>query len=127
MVERISMADALARGFDKGSKFKNIKTVYDGREYHSQKEANYAADLDRLKKAADKKDRVISWEPQVEFKIVINGHKICSYFLDFLVKYGDGRTEYIDVKSEFTRSDKTYRIKKKLMLAVHQIDIKEAL
>lgn len=105
-----------------GSKYNNVKTIYKGREYHSKKEADYAMQLDQLMNAKNKADRVKSWTPQVSYHLVVNKKKICTYILDFLVVYADGRTEHIDVKGVIT---KEYSIKKKLMLAVHNIAIKE--
>ncbi len=106
----------------KRSKYRNKKTQYNGKMYHSKKEAKYAEDLDRAMHAKHKKDRVVSWEPQVRYDIVVNGQKICTYVLDFLVKYGDGRIEYVDVKGY--RTD-VYTIKAKLMKAVLGIEITE--
>jgi len=104
------------------SKYGNVITEYNGRKYHSKKEAIYAKTLDMQKMAMSIHDRVISWTPQVSFTIQVNGHHICKYILDFEVIYADGHTEYIDVKGKVTD---VYRIKKALMFAVHGIEIKE--
>lgn len=109
---------------NKRSKYGNKKTEYNGRTYHSKKEALYAEGLDTAMHAKDEKERVVSWKPQVRYDIVVNGQKICAYILDFLVEYGDGRVEYVDVKSKGTITD-VYRIKSKLMKAVLGIEITE--
>lgn len=112
------------------NKWNNQKTEYNGYEFMSKKEADFARLLDNSKKARDPKDRVLSYKKQVPFKIVVNGHNICKYILDFEVLYADGHKEYIDVKafdkrkSKFLTTD-TYRLKKKLLLATHGIEIIE--
>lgn len=113
------------------NKWNNQRTEYNGYTYMSKKEANFAMSLDNCKKAHDPKDRVLSYDKQVPFPIVVNGQKICKYILDFKVAYADGRIEYIDVKafdkkkSKFLSTD-TYKLKKKLVEAIYGITIKEA-
>jgi hypothetical protein len=107
---------------DRKSKYGNLKTEYDGYVYMSKKEANYAQQLDYLKKAKDPRDKVISFERQVPFQIILNGVKICKYMADFKVIFGDGHIEIIDVKGVRTQ---TYRLKKKLVEAQYGIVIKE--
>lgn len=102
------------------NKYGNKKTIYNGKIYDSKKEANRAFELDMLKKAKLVED----FEAQFPLSIIINGVKVCKYVADFKVKYSD-RVEYEDVKSDYTKRLPLYRIKKKLVLAVLGIDIKE--
>lgn len=88
----------------------------------SKKEAGYAQELDYLKKARDPKNRVVSFERQVPFQIVVNGIKICKYLADFKVHYADGRIEIVDVKGVRTQM---YRLKKRLVEAQFGIIIRE--
>lgn len=104
------------------SKYGNIKEEYNGEIYMSKAEARYARFLDLSKKAVHSKQRVASWERQVPYLIEINGVKICKYLADFRVTYCDGTVEVVDVKGY--RTD-IYRIKKKLVKAVHGIEIIE--
>lgn len=104
------------------SKYGNKKTEYNGRVYDSKKEAEYAEELDLCRKVRAKQDKVVHVEAQVPYQITVNGQKICKYILDFKVTYADGRVEYVDVKGVKTS---VYRLKKKLMKACHDIDIKE--
>lgn len=107
----------------RGSKYRNKRTTYNGTTYDSKREAEYRKDLDLL--AGDTvplPDRVISIEEQVRYVIKVNDVKICTYVLDFRVTYGDGRKEHVDVKGMKTG---VYKLKKKLMAAVHGIDIIE--
>ena len=65
---------------------------------------------------------------QVKYRIVIDSYKICTYIADFSYK---DLTTFLqptiveDVKSEYTKKMPIYRLKKKLMLAVFGIEIKE--
>jgi hypothetical protein len=96
--------------------------TYGGVLYDSKLEKTYRTKLELLKKTTDPNKRVISIEEQVPFVFNVNGHKICTYLLDFRVTYGDGRIEHIDVKGVATD---LYRVKKKLLLACYGIEIKE--
>lgn len=106
----------------KRSKYNSKKTFYDGVEYDSKKEADYAAKLDLLRKATDPHERVVRVERQVAFILqdkftdaTGKKHLPIKYFCDFLVNYADGRQEIVDVKSFGTMTD-VYKIKKKLLL-----------
>ena len=105
-----------------GNKYKNIRTVYNGYEYMSKKEANYAERLDQLKHAKLPSERVISYKNQVPFQIELNSKKICKYIADFKVLYQDGHIEIVDVKGVRTQ---VYSLKKKLVEAQYGIKIIE--
>lgn len=105
----------------KNSKYKGIPTeTRDGQKFQSHHEANYYNTL-LLRKAARE---VVDFERQVRFEIVVNGVFICEYYLDFRVVFPDGHVEHVDTKSEATLTP-VYRLKKKLMLAVHGIELIE--
>ena len=103
------------------SKYGNKKTEYLGDIYDSKKEADFAKQLDLMKHAKGR-DRVLRYYRQIPYKLEVNGQLICTYILDFLVEYFDGRKEFIDVKG--VRTD-IYKIKKKLLKALYNIDILE--
>lgn len=107
---------------DRKSKYGNIKTEYNGVVFMSKKEARYAEQLDFLKKASKDHERVVSYEMQVPYKVVVNGKHICKYLADFKVLYADGHVEIVDVKGVRTN---VYSIKKKLVEALHDIEIIE--
>lgn len=94
-------------------KYKNIKT----NGYHSKKEAKRAFDLKMLEKAGV----ITDLKEQVSFDLIVNGMLICRYVCDFQYMK-DGKLITEDVKGY---KDKVYRIKRKLMLAIHNIDIFE--
>ena len=106
-----------------GSKYKNKKTIYNGTLYDSKKEAAYRQELDMLSgPSIPLAEKVVKIEEQVRYKMVVNEKKICTYVLDFKVTYAAGRIEHVDVKGMRTT---VYKLKKKLMLACHGIDIVE--
>jgi hypothetical protein len=109
------------------------KTKYGNRKtdgYDSAREASFAKRLEQLRLAADHRERVAEIERQVRFTLIPaqrgpDGKLIerkCDYVADFRVRYADGRTEVIDVKGCKTPD---YIIKRKLMLHVHGIAVRE--
>jgi hypothetical protein len=95
--------------------------TYKGIVYDSGFEMAYAQNLDLKLKAGV----VLKWDRQVRYDIVVNSCKIGFYKLDFLVTYNDGTVEHIDCKSTPKMVDSTYKLKKKLIKALYDIDIKE--
>ena len=103
------------------NKYNNIKTVINGITFDSKKEAAYYGIL-KLKQKAGLIDR---FEMQVRYDLVVNNVNIGFYKADF-VTYKHGKVfEVIDVKSEITNKLPVYRLKKKLMKAIYEIDIVE--
>lgn len=76
------------------NKYGARKTEYNGRKYDSMKEAEYAQNLDFLKRAGE----IVGWEPQVRIPLVVREKKICVYVLDFRVEHNDGTIEWVEVK-----------------------------
>lgn len=119
----MTLQEALAQiAKESASKYHNVPTVYDGRTYHSRKEADYAKFLDASRRAVKLRDRVTKIEPQVRYPFKVNDVLICTYVLDFRVTYADGRVEHVDVKGFATG---VYQIKRKLMRACYGIDLIE--
>lgn len=101
------------------SKYRNVRT--DG--YASKKEADRAGELALMERNGD----IRALEKQPRFVIEVNGRRVCSYVGDF--RYYDVRKhEWVleDVKSNATKT-RLYELKKKLMAAVHNIQIREVL
>ena len=76
------------------NKYKAERQTFDGRSYHSKKEADYAVNLAWKKKAGEIKEII----PQYKLDIRVNGKHITNYFIDFKVIYSDNRIELIEVK-----------------------------
>lgn len=104
------------------SKYNNVKVRWNDMWFDSIYEMNAAKNLESMRKAKNKRDRVVDVQYQVKFRIVVNKAKICDYIADFVVEFADGRVEVIDAKGMRTS---VYRLKQKMMKAVHGIDIVE--
>ena len=110
----------------RGNKYgvaKKEDRTYKGEVFDSKKEMNYYIKLLQLQTAVNPKNRVIHIVRQFVYPLAVNGVLICKYKLDFIVRYADERIEYIDVKGVKTP---VYQLKKKLMKAIYNIEIKEA-
>lgn len=106
----------------KRSKYKSVKTAVDGITFDSKKESQRWGVLLLL----EKRGEITELERQPEYDLSFNGVLICKYKGDFSYKLkGTNRITVEDVKSDYTRKLPVYRIKKKLMLACYNIEIKE--
>ena len=106
------------------SKYHNRKTTIDGVEFASQKEARRFCELRLLERAG----AVTDLRRQVKFELIpaqrIDGkvaERACSYVADF-VYMENGQQVVEDAKGMRTQE---YRLKRKLMLWVHGIRIRE--
>lgn len=93
------------------NKYKAVKQTFNGRSYHSKKEAAFAQEL-HLRKLAGEITEII---PQYPLRLYVNGKKICNYFMDFKVIYPDESVELIEVKGFETD---VWRLKWKLTEAL---------
>ncbi len=101
------------------SKFGNIPQRVDGIFFHSKKEARHYKVLKAMQQAGIIRDL----ETQPKFKLDFNNVHICNYFADF--QYFDNelnREIVVDVKGVKTQ---VYKRKKRLMLAIHGIEVEE--
>lgn len=99
------------------NKFGAIRTTVDGIKFHSRKEA---ARYEVLRDLASS-GQISELRLQVSHTLTVNGMKICRYISDF--EYvEDGLPIVEDVKGRLTD---VYKLKKKLMLACHNISIRE--
>lgn len=101
------------------SKYSNVKTEVDGILFDSKAEARRYGELKLLKESG----AITHLQLQPKFPIAVNGEKICTYIADF--SYHDtesGQWKIEDVKGMVTP---IYRLKKKLVKAIHKITITE--
>lgn len=113
----------------KRSKFGNVASVIDGLRFDSKKEARRWVELLTLQKAGT----IRNLRHHVRFDLVVNGVKISHYTADAVyeeyVKEKDNWREIVeDTKSESSyvnRRDRSYGIRKKLMKALYNINIRE--
>lgn len=105
----------------KASKYRNIKT--DG--FASKKEAKRYQELLLLEKAED----ISGLRTQVKYPLVVNDQLICTYIADFVYDEWSSMSKYAVCKRvvEDCKGFRTpvYKLKKKLMDAIHHIVIKE--
>lgn len=102
----------------KRHKYNAKRVVIDGFKFDSQAEAKRYGELKLLWRAG----KITALVLQPRFPIVVNGEKICTYVADFMYETDDGEKIIEDTKGFLTD---VYVIKKKLMLAVHGVSIKE--
>lgn len=102
------------------NKFRNVPTVVHGIRFDSKREAKYWVDLTLREMGRDIRDL----QRQVRFPLVVAGIKIGTYVADFVYHDNSGR-HVVDVKSPATAKLPVYRIKKKLMAALHGIHVEE--
>jgi hypothetical protein len=98
-------------------KYRNQPTIIAGRRFDSKAEAMRYLQLLSLVQAGE----IEQLECQVRYPLKVNGELICTYVADF--RYlTSGLIVVEDVKGFATRE---YKLKKKLMLAIHGIKIQE--
>ncbi len=105
----------------------NARVTVDGLVFDSKREAARWQQLQLLERAGE----IRNLERQVPYPCVVNDWKICVYRADFryeerepaLVTGWRAVTE--DSKSPHLRKDRVYRIKFKLVQALHGIQIRE--
>jgi hypothetical protein len=105
----------LVGGRRKG-KYHNVKVVDSAGVFDSKREYARWRDLAALQSAGE----ISSLARQVTFRIVVNDVPVCKYVADF-VYVENGKRIVEDVKGVETAA---FKLKKKLMLAVHGIDIR---
>lgn len=76
------------------NKYKAVKQTFNGRSYHSKKEAQYAQTLHLRKLAGEIKEII----PQYKLALYVKGKLICNYYIDFKVVLPDDRVQLIEVK-----------------------------
>jgi hypothetical protein len=105
----------------KPSKYRNVKTEIDGITFDSKREANRYLQL----ALAQKNGRIRDLRMQYVYPIVINGVRVCDYRADFRYEeFASGSWVVVVEDAKGLKVD-AYILKKKLMLAVHGITIKE--
>lgn len=103
----------------KPSKYGNLATYVDGKRFASKREAERYQTLVLLERAGE----IRALECQPRYPLDIGSHRICVYVADFRYNIpATGETIVEDSKGCRTRE---YLLKKKLMLAIHDIEIRE--
>lgn len=109
------------------NKYKNKKVVVDNILFDSKKEANYYTKLKILRDAGKIVDLELQkrFVLQQGFKLHGKTYRAITYIADFVYKDSKGQVHVVDVKSEATKKDKVYRLKKKMLAYKFGIEIEE--
>lgn len=107
------------------SKYKAIKTVQDGIEFDSKKEAERYSELKLLEKAGRIEDiqLQVKFELQPAFEFLGKKIKAINYIADFV--YFDKRTKQKVVEDVKGMKTPVYKLKKKMFEYHYKIEIKE--
>lgn len=105
----------------KPPKYGNRKVIEaDGLTHDSRKEFRRWQELQLRERAGE----ISHLRRQPVFDLIVNGELVCRYVAD--AAYDEGGALVVeDTKSEATRKNRTYVLKKKLMRACHGIQIRE--
>lgn len=98
------------------SKYGNVRTLYDGIWFASDREAKRYAKLKLLLRAGEISDL----RRQVSFKLVVQGTHVTTYRADFVYLNKKGETVVDDAKGYKTEE---FKIKAKLMHALLGIEV----
>ena len=96
---------------------KEARTV-DNICFDSLKESRRYRDLKLLQSAG----KIVDLDVQIKYLLTVNGEKVGTYVADFTYELPDGTQVVEDVKGFKTP---VYRLKKRLMKAIHGITIQE--
>jgi hypothetical protein len=107
----------------KPSKFRNRKTEVDGITFDSRKEARRWQELRRLERDGEIRDL----KRQVRYPLEVNGSLVCTYVADFTYEKPPWSSVGGILVTEDTKGKLTdvYRLKKRLMLAIHGVEVRE--
>ena len=111
----------------KENKYHNKKCKYKDMIFDSIKERNEYIKLEGWQKFDIISDlrRQVPFVLIETFKLGDKTYRQTKYIADFVYKDANGKYHVIDVKSEATRKDKVYQLKKKLMAWKYGIEIEE--
>lgn len=104
-------------------KFNARRTSCGLHEHPSKKEAIRCSALQALEKGRLIRD--LSFQPR--YDLIVNGILICKYVADFKYREMDGLVKGLEVVED-SKGVRTpaYKLKRKLMLALHGIDVRES-
>lgn len=101
------------------NKFNAVKVTLDGHTFDSKAEAKRYGELKLLEKAG----KISKLEVHPKFDLAINGHVIARYTADFEYMYAGRLLHVEDVKSAPTAKRRDFILIRKLMKAIHGIDV----
>lgn len=107
-------------------KYHNKKCIYKNIKFDSLKERNHYIILEQLEKTGQIKELKLQVKYELQPSFKLNGKTIraINYIADFTY-LKDNKLVVVDVKSEITKKDKVYNLKKKLFQYKYGMDIVE--
>jgi hypothetical protein len=117
-LEEIGRQVVIKQDWDRPSKYGSVRTTVDDVTFDSKRESQRYLELKTLERAGE----ILNLELQPSYELVVNGQKIGTYKADFRYIDNEGNTIVEDVKG--VRTD-VYKLKRKLMMAIHGIEIEE--
>ncbi len=119
MTIRMSVTEAHRAGLERApAKYRSERVQVDGIKFDSKREANRYAELKLLERAKEISHLML----QVTYPLRVEGMLITKYRADFVYNDKGGAIVVEDAKGFRTPA---YKIKRKLMLALYKIKIKE--
>lgn len=111
----------------KQSKYKNKHVEYHGIKFDSKKEGTYYLKLKAMEELGIIKDLKLQVKFELQPSFKFNGKTIraINYIADFTYYDEEDKFHIVDVKSEATKKDKVYRLKKKLFQYKYDLNIEE--
>jgi len=107
--------------YGKRNKFGNKKTQFRGKKFDSLWEATRYKQLDLLQTAGQIEDL----QTQVRFNLIVNDVKICAYVADFTYyEVNEAGEKFFIVEDAKGVETAVFKLKNKLMKAIHGIDIR---
>ena len=103
-------------------KYHNKKVTVNGLDFDSLKEAMHYTEL----VLRQKRGEIKNLQTQVKFELIpkLGKERACSYIADFVYEDKDGHKIVEDVKGSKRMITDVFKIKKKLMKKVYDIDVK---
>jgi len=86
-----------------------------GKQYDSKFEASFALKYDQMLK----KGEIKGYDPHYRIPLIVNGFKVCDYYIDFAIYHNDGTVEYVECKGYPTD---VWKLKWKLFCALYEND-----
>jgi Fe-S cluster assembly ATPase SufC len=105
----------------KRPKYRNEKQYVDGIWFDSKRESSRYLEL----KVAENAGAIRGLKLQYVYPIVIDGVRVCDYVADFVYEERNGNAWTRVTEDAKGMRTEVYRLKKKLMRAVHGIEIRE--
>ncbi len=105
---------------ENSNKYHAQSVEYDGFKFGSKREAERYMYL----RHEERQGRIDSLEVHPAYEFIVNGVKIGGYHADFKYRMA-GHWIVEDVKSEATKRARDWPLRKKLMLACHEITVEE--